>query len=184
MSFLQFRTYRLNTAICDGAPKLSSLGPSGLISTPVTVIGSHALRPVGEFGARPLETVIAVAHFASGQSVPVRVIFAVGRGQNHGLRARPFPNRALERGQTRRIQMLDDFDQSRRIEIFQTVVAVSQSAVQKRQALAFERRHAFQMQLIRRHIERAMAGIDADNFFKLPLIQEGAQQSAFAATQI
>lgn len=80
----------------------------------MTIRGSA--RPRRELRARPLEAVIGMAELPCGQGLPHCVVLGVRRRHDNCRWLRGAENVLLGRRQTRRVEMLNDFDERRRVE--------------------------------------------------------------------
>jgi len=64
----------------------------------------------------------------------VDVVLGVWRGQDDGSGTSKLEDHALESVESRRVEMLDDFDERGRVEARNALVPVKQAAVQERDA--------------------------------------------------
>src|SRR3989442_11488656 len=109
---------------------------------------------------------------AGGQSLPDDVVFAVRRRDRNKLGTGEFEEAALERRQARRIEMLDYLDAGGGVEAAEPRISIRQRAVKELDALALQRRQAFEVQPIGGHFERAERNIHAGDARELLIFQQ------------
>ena len=106
-------------------------GPTGVETDFIAEPRGHRFRPCRELRSGPFEAMVAVAHLARRQGREQSVVLAVRRRDHDVARAGELEDHALHGGEPRPVQMLDHFDQSRRIEAVQTIVAIQQRALHR-----------------------------------------------------
>src|SRR6185437_4874695 len=67
----------------------------------------YAVGPFLKLRAHPLEAMVLVPKRAGGESLELDIVLGIGRRQHDGARPGELEQHTLERGQTRRIEMLD-----------------------------------------------------------------------------
>ena len=102
----------------------------------VAVGGPHLARPGRELSAAPLEAVVRVPELARRQARPEGVVVAVRRRHHDGARPGELEDDPLQRRQPRRVEVLDDLDEGRRVEAGEAGVPVRQRPVQQLDTLA------------------------------------------------
>src|SRR5690554_2945121 len=95
-----------------------------LIGNSVAVSLGHAVRPRSELLARPLKSMVLMAHMAGVQILILRIIFAIGRRNDDHRGARVLKNGHLKRRELRQIHMLDHLDKRGRVEAFEAAITV------------------------------------------------------------
>ncbi len=80
--------------------------------------------------------------------------------------------------------MLNDLDDGGGVEAFQPLVAVHQGAVEQLHALGLLGRQPLQLQPPLGHFQRADRHVQADDLLELLLLEQLADQLAFAAAKI
>ncbi len=101
---------------------------------PATV--GDADRPGLELLARPLESVVVVAHRPGGQPRIQGVVLAVRRRDDHRARLRVREDGVLERGEPGLVDVLDDLHEHHRVVAAEPIVAVHRRTVQERDPVA------------------------------------------------
>src|SRR5919198_422690 len=91
----------------------------------------HVAGPCLELGPRPLETMTLVPQASRRQALEPHVVFHIWRRQHDHTRPGELEQHALERGQARRVEVLDDLDDSCRVVARQAPVTVGQRAVKQ-----------------------------------------------------
>src|SRR5262249_12532611 len=104
------------------------------------------VAPRAELLAGPLKAMIAMPEFAQLQSFEFHVVFAVRRRDDDERRPRGFEDSSLKGRQARRIEVLNDLDQSCSVETFQSVVLVYQRTMYQVDPCSLPRRHSFQLE--------------------------------------
>ena len=82
-------------------------------------------RPRLKLGARPLEAVITVAHPLGGERWEAHVVLTVGSREDDGCWTRVLKDDALERRQTRGIQVFDDLHDGCRVESLESGITLA-----------------------------------------------------------
>src|SRR5690606_8533069 len=91
---------------------------------------------------------------------------------------------AFESCKSRRIEVLDDFNDGRRVESFQPVIPVQQRSMQQIDARALTRRHSVEVKTLARVFQRAKRDIHSHNAIQRLHLEELSQQSPFPATEV
>ncbi len=144
----------------------------------------NSIRPVLKLLSGPLKAMIGVAELASGQCLPHHVVFRVGSGQHDGPWLSEFKQDSFQGGKPRGIEVFDDFNDRRRIKAFQPLVSIDQRSVDQFQTLRLPCGEAVELQSFLGHLQRVDRNVHADDFVKLPILQQFTQQLAFAATKV
>ena len=87
------------------------------------------VAPRGELGTCPLEPVILVAQTVRRHALEERVVLHVRRGDDDRPRARIAEQRILERGEPRRVDVLDHFHDRDGVEVAEPAVAIGERAL-------------------------------------------------------
>ncbi len=95
------------------------------------------------------------------------------------LKYRPFHGR-----ESGCIQVLDYFDQSRRVETIQAAVAAQQRALQELDPFQLSLRHPFQPQLRGCDLQGSMADIHAHDALKCTVGEQAPKEFALAAPEV
>src|SRR5262249_30831214 len=105
---------------------------------------SRAPGPFGEFRPCPFEAVIAVTELTGRKRFPADVVLSIGRRQHNLFRARELEQDASEGCRPWWIELLDHFDNRRRVEVCQSFVAVNQRAMKELDPLGLTFRQPLQ----------------------------------------
>src|SRR5690242_3602181 len=99
---------------------------------------------------------IFVPELARWQRLKPDVVFHVWCRHHYRSRLRELEEHALQSGESRRVLMLDDLNQSRRVESFQSPVPVGERAVEQLDAILLSLRHLFESQALGCDLKRAV----------------------------
>ncbi len=113
-----------------------------------------------------------------------RVVFGVRSGQHDMLRSREFEDDALERGESRRIEVLDDLDDGGCFKAVEPLVAIGQRSLNQLDPTALPFWQLIEPQALLRDFERSPGDIHAEDGLELLLGKEKPQQLAFATAEI
>src|SRR5262245_15642754 len=163
---------------------LGVLGPDRQEAGRVPEAPRDLACPVLELAPRPLEAVIAMAKAPRGQPVEANVVLAVRSRHDDRGGARLLEDDPLERGEPRRIEVLDHLDRGGRVEAGQALVAVGQGGLEELDALALSRRELLEPQARMRDLERPVRDVDAEDLLELSLVHELADELAAAAAEV
>src|SRR5205085_8024332 len=95
-----------------------------------------------------LEPMVLVPKARWPQTLEVYVVLRVRSRKDDGAGAGELEQDALERPEARRVEMLDDLDERRRVETREPLVAVEQAPVQQRHPLPLALRHRFELEAV------------------------------------
>src|SRR6185437_16300340 len=80
--------------------------------------------------------------------------------------------------------MLNDFNYRRRVVTSQSIVAIHQRTLHQLQTFALARRQPVDLETLVRNLKCAVGDIESDYLVKSSILEQRAQQFAFAATKI
>ena len=127
---------------------------------------------------------VAVAEAAGGEALPPHVVLPVRRGEHHGAGPGELEEHAPERGQPRRVEVLDHLDHGRGVEAGEARVAIHERAVEQLQALLLRGGQAVVPKLVRGHFQGAVGDLEAEDAGELPFPEQQAQQPSLAAAEV
>ena len=147
------------------------------------MVGRDSPGPRLELGTRPLEAVVAVTELPRRQPLELHVVLAVRRRQDDRARSRirTAPARSAE---PRRVEVLDHFDDGRRVEPGQPLVTVGERGLEELDPLALSWCEPLEPQPALRDLEDGVGDVHADDLQERRLLQQLAQQLAAAAAEV
>ena len=125
----------------------------------IAAVGDAA-RPCLELLPRPLESVVPVPEFPSGQPLEQCVVLRVGRGDERRAGFRRAEHHLFERIEPRRVDVLDHLHSDSSVKTGKSFIPVGKGTVQQVNAFPLLVGHGIQMQTLAGRFQRPVRDVD------------------------